>query len=375
MITRALNIFVSFCLLLLIFSCTKQQEQAAEKKSNLIKYADKLSIKHNHGYTEVTVEVAKNEFHKYILYSENYPDSLKADAFIRIPIDKVICTSTSHLPAFDLLRAEKNLIGFPGTQWIYDNSLKAKVKKNQIADVGMKQELNIEKILNLQPDVFMTYSMPNSQSKYDLIKASNISVIYNADFMETSPLGRAEWIKFTGILLNKYDEADSIFTTIEENYTQHLLKVEHIENHPTVMTGIFYGDTWYVPGGESYAAKFIEDAKGKYLWSDNKESGSLMLGFENVFQKANKADLWIGVGSYNSYKELANSDERYTFFDSFKQNHVFSYTKRTNESGSNDYLESGYARPDLVLSDYIKMLHPELDFSKQAEFHYFEPLQ
>ncbi|GAB3342410.1 ABC transporter substrate-binding protein [Marivirga atlantica] len=366
---------IIFLSILLIASCTKKQEQATEKKSDLIKYADKLSIKHNHGYTEVTVEVAKNEFQKYILYSENYPDSLKADAFIRIPVDKVICTSTSHLPAFDLLKSEDKLIGFPGTKWIYDSSLRTMVKENKLSDVGIKQELNIEKILNLQPDIFMTYSMPNSQSKYDLIKASNISVIYNADFMETSPLGRAEWIKFTGLLLNKYDEADSIFTAIEQNYIQLSSEIQPTDKHPRVMTGIIYGDTWYVPGGKSYAAKFIEDAGGNYLWSDNKESGSLMLGFENVLQKASKADLWIGVGSFNTYDELANADERYTYFESFQEKHIYSYTKRMNEFGSNDYLESGYSRPDLVLSDYIKMLHPELDFSKQAEFHYFESLK
>ena len=135
---------IIFLSILLIASCTKKQEQATEKKSDLIKYADKLSIKHNHGYTEVTVEVAKNEFQKYILYSENYPDSLKADAFIRIPVDKVICTSTSHLPAFDLLKSEDKLIGFPGTKWIYDSSLRTMVKENKLTDLFTMVEENFE---------------------------------------------------------------------------------------------------------------------------------------------------------------------------------------------------------------------------------------
>ena len=130
---------------------------------------------------------------------------------------------------------------------------------------------------------------------------------------------------------------------------------------------------WYVPGGESYAAKFIEDAGGNYLWSDNPKTGSIELSFESVLEKAKKADFWIGAASFTRLEELKNSNTNYALFDSFENGEIYSYTKRVNKNGANDFLESGYMRPDLILKDYVKILHPTL--LPEEESTYFQSLK
>ncbi|MGI9544933.1 MAG: ABC transporter substrate-binding protein, partial [Cyclobacteriaceae bacterium] len=194
-------------------------------------------------------------------------------------------------------------------------------------------------------------------------------VVLNADYMEETPLGRAEWIKFTAAFFDKEAEADSVFGKIEENYLNLITKVQQLTALPTVYTGIVYGDVWYQPGGKSYAAQFIKDAAGSYVWSHNKESGSLALNFEEVYAQAHGADYWIGVGSYNSLAEIRAQDPRYEKFGAFKEGNVYNYNARIGATGGNEFLELGYARPDMVLADLLHILHPELFPEHQLYFY------
>jgi iron complex transport system substrate-binding protein len=154
--------------------------------------------------------------------------------------------------------------------------------------------------------------------------------------------------------------ADSIFQQIESAYTgtQHL--VENVPYKPTVMSGIVYGDTWFLPGGRNYAAQLFKDAGCTYLWSDTESNGFLELSFESVYEKALHADLWIGVASFQSLREIEEADERYTKFDSFKTGNVYTYDYRKGAKGGSEYLELGYLRPDLILNDLVKITHPEI---------------
>ncbi len=368
---RAILLLIAFTATM---GCSPKENDQVTNAVNIIEHAKNLEIFPAQHFTVVKVRIDEKKSFTYILYKNERPEDVEADAYIKIPIATIACTSTSHLPAFDLLDAEEKLVGFPSTDWIYDSTLRAKVGKGTLHDIGQKQGINNEKLISLQPDVLMAYQMPGTTGAYDLLKQSGIAVLYNADFTETTPLGRAEWMKLTAALLDKNEIADSIFNTITQAYE--LLRKEAADKNtrPTVMTGIMYGDTWYVPGGKNYSAQFIIDAGGNYLWSGNDETGSMALGFENVLEKAQNADFWIGTASINSYTDLANTDERYTYFKPFKTKNIFSYTKRTNASGSNDYLESGYARPDLVLRDYLLMLHPQ-DTTSASSFTYFEALK
>lgn len=359
------------------YSCDSPKEaQDEESGKELIRYSEKLSIQEYDTYTKITVKHSQTdqEVFTYILYPKNEPQpTIKADAYIKTPVNEIICFSTSHLPALDALQLEDHLIGFPDTQWIYDSTLRAKVKAGFIQDIGQKGGINIEKTLSLQPELVMAYSMGSTYDNLKPLQQANIPLVMNVEYLESNPLGRAEWIKFTAVFFNKMDKADSIFQSIEKSY-QELKKLGQSQtSSPTVMTGVMYGDIWYVPAGNSYGAQFVFDAGGDYYWSERKEAGSLELSYETVLSTAKEADFWIGAANFSSYEELENADNRYTHFDAFKEKNIYTYVKRVHKAGGNDYLESGTLRPDLVLQDHIKILHPDLLVEK--EFTYFQALK
>lgn len=363
--------------ILFVIACNSPENQSeVQKGKELIQYSQNLSIEEFTNYYKVRViqpSSSDSIQFNYILYKNDKPD-IEADAYISIPIKRVICLSTSHLPAFTALNESETVVGFPGTQYIYEKALLQLAENGNLRDVGQKSGINIEILMSLQPNMVMAYTMGSSFDQLKPIQKSGIPVILNADYLENSPLGRAEWLKLTAVLLNKYEEGDSLFKSIEENYLTTKKLAEKTDEKPSVMTGVMYGDVWYVPGGESYAAKFIEDAGGNYLWSDSQQTGSLELSFESVLEKAKKADFWIGAASFTYLKELKNSNTKYALFDAFENQKIYSYTKKVNKNGANDFLESGYMRPDLILKDYIKILHPTL-LPQEEESTYFQPLK
>ncbi len=373
------SIYLSFLFLIVIGlqSCNQATEEGGndQKAQQIIEYSEKLSIEKSENYTRIEVNhsnAADDQF-TYILYpkDKSKPD-LKADAYVTTPIDNIICFSTSHLPAITAINLSSHLIGFPDTKWIYDIELQSLVANGSLADIGQKNGINIEKTLTISPDLVMAYSKGSAFEQLKPLQQAGIPVVINLDYMETSPLGRAEWIKFIAAFFQKLDMADSIFKQIEAKYIGLTEKAEAVQNKPTVMTGVMYGDTWYVPGGNSYAAAFITDAGGEYIWAANDESGSLELSYESVLQKAENANYWIGAANFKSYQQLQATDQRYSYFQAFDKQKIYSYTKKISKSGANDYLESGFLRPDLVLQDYINLLHPGL--LKDSTTTYFQPL-
>lgn len=368
-----LYIFTAFCFIIACDSPQKQEYEARGKE--LIEYSQNLSIEDFIDYYKVKVldnSADDSVRFTYIFYKNDKP-SIKADVFVSIPVSRTICLSTNHLPAFSALGGDEKIVGFPGTHYIYNEALLNRVEEGKLTDVGQKTGVNIELVMSLQPDILISYTMGSSFEQLKPLQKSGIPVVLNADYLENSPLGRAEWLKLTAVLLDQYQKGDSLFKNIEANYNASKDLVKEVTNRPTVLTGVMYGDVWYVPGGNSFAAKFINDAGGNYLWSDTQKTGSLALSFESVIEKAKDADLWIGAASFVTYEELKNNNSKYVLFDAFKSQSIYSYTKRVNKSKANDYLESGYMRPDLILNDYIKILHPEL--LSDEESTYFQPLK
>ena len=149
--------------------------------------------------------------------------------------------------------------------------------------------------------------------------------------------------------------------------------VKSISSKPKVMSGVVYGDTWFMPGGKNYAATLLNDAGCNYLWNDTDSNGFLEIGFENVFAKAKEADLWIGVGSFKTLKEMEAAEKRYSLFKSFKDKNVFTYNTRVGAKGGSEFLELGYLRPDIILKDLVRIAHPDL--LKQYEMYFYAKLE
>ncbi len=345
-------------ILLLAFSCQSdlKKETSNQTKPVSIEYASKFRI------GDKMVEVL-----------EPWPGATKEITYeIGDTPKKIICTSTTHLPFLELLGVANTLVGFPGTQYITSENIRGMVEDGTVMDVGGEGSLNLEMIIGLDPDLVFAFDMGNESTVLDKLEESGIQVVYNSDFLETSTLGRAEWIKFFGAFFNKQQEADSVFDAIKSNYDSLLNLTQNVNDRPEILSGVLYGDTWFLPGGKNWSAQFFNDAGGQYFLNDNEKTGWLELGFEYVFEEAQHAEYWIGVATFQTKKELADQDSRYAQFNAFEGDNLYNYSKKIGPQGGYDIFESGYARPDRVLADIIKILHPQL--LPDYETYYFEPL-
>jgi len=311
----------------------------------------------------------------YVLLPEEskLTDMFSDENVITTPIETIVCTSTTHIPHLDYLNLESALIGFPTLDYISSSSVRKRIDQGKVAELGTQVNLNLEMLVSIQPDLVMGYSLNGDLTQLGKIENSGIPVVLNSEYLESHPLGRAEWIKVMGLLFNKMSLADSVFNEIKLEYQEVSQKVSGTVERPEVLSGVVYGDTWFLPGGENYASKIIGDAGGNYLWAGDTASGFLQLSFESVYSKAAEADIWIGVASYSSLEQLINGDSRYSEFLPYKKHQVYSYYKRMGEKGGNEYLELGYLRPDIILKDLVTIFHPGL--LEGHDLYFYEQLK
>ncbi len=362
-----LKIILFSTLLLLIFSCLKPEKESLYTNLDNV---TKTSIKYAKGF-----DIQIYNGHKKLIIKSPYPDAEQYQEFILIsnkerdfdgknkiyiPVKKVVATSTTHIPMIEILGETNTLIGFPNTDYISSKKTNARVDKNLIKDLGNEQDFNTEVLLSLQPDVMVAFSMGKSSKLYNNIEQNGIPVIFNGDWLEATPLGRAEWIKFFGALYGKEKEADSIFNKIESQYLEAKKIALRAKTKPKIMSGVLYKDKWNLPAGESFTAELYKDANTSYIWSESKGQGSIILSFESVFEKAEQADYWIGSGYYTTLDELGSANAHYKQFKSFKSGEIYSFSKRRSENGGVEYFELGPLQPHIVLKDLIKVTHPEL---------------
>ncbi|CAN0605187.1 unnamed protein product, partial [Ectocarpus sp. 12 AP-2014] len=180
------------------------------------------------------------------------------------------------------------------------------------------------------------------------------------DWTEQTPLGKAEWIKFFCVLLNKQEQAEKLFNEIETEYNTIKQVAEQAKKKPTVLSGALYKDIWYLPAGESWAAQFISDANANYLWSDTKGTGSLSLSLESVLEKGQAAEFWVSPSQFKGYEEMSASNIHYNEFQAFQNNKIHTYSATTGPTGGLLFFELGPQRPDLILKDLVHIFHPEL---------------
>lgn len=350
-----------------------------------IQYAQGFQIKTQGKITFVQVNSpwpnAKTPF-TYVLINKRYKEALKDsldyfrntyDALIFTPVDRVIATSTTQIPAFNLLEVSDHLIGFPETDYISSPMIRKRIESGQIKELGTNETLNEELIIASQADLFIGFGVSGQNKSYSTIAKAGIPVVYNGDWVEETPLGKAEWIKFMGAFFAKQQEADRIFNTVVTEYNNAKKLAANATVQPTVISGSMFKDIWYVPAGESWLAQFFKDANANYLWQDSSGKGSLSLNFETVLLKARTTDYWIGSGQFTSYKQLEQSNPHYQQFDFFKQRNIYTYALSMGDKGGMLYYELAPTRPDMVLKDIIYILHPNLLPNYNTVF--FKPLQ
>ncbi|MBF8149318.1 ABC transporter substrate-binding protein [Winogradskyella sp. F6397] len=380
-ITRILLLFI-----VVFYSCKEdknkpQELPPLEENVLALKYADGFKITQTNQYK--TVEITKawpkaEKTYRYLLLTKEQAarstyNKADYDGVIITPITKSVVTSTTHIPALELLEVEKTLVGFPGVDYISSEKTRQRIDAGKVRALGKNEGINTEVLLELNPDVVVGFGVDGVNKTFEVIKKAGIPVIYNGDWVESSALAKAEWIKLFGVLFNKEKEADSIFNQIESDYLAAKAIAQNSEHVPTVFSGAMHEEVWYLPNGSSPEAQFLKDANLNYLWSDTTGNGSLALSFEVVLDKAQDTELWLSPSYYSSLEQLEKANSLYTNFEAFKNNNIYTFANTTGATGGVLYYELGTARPDLVLKDLIKIAHPEL--LGDYEPYFFEKLK
>ena len=360
-----LSYFIFFIILL---GCKKNETSTTISpiiNGNLIEYSKSLALIKHQGYSIVKVSNPwpnANKSFTYILKEKNgiVPDSLQKYTTIAVPLQSIVVTSTTNIPFLEMLGIEKSLVGFPNTDYVSSKKTRKLIDAGLVKNVGQNENLNIEQLIELTPSLIVAFGVDNNNPMIDNLQKSGLKVLIQADWMEQSPLGKAEWIKLFGALFGKEKEAKTIFDTIVKDYNTALLSVQNSKAETSVLYGSMYQDQWFVAKGNSWVAQFMKDAKSNYLWKDLEGTGSLGLSFENILDKAKNAGCWIAAGHYESLAELGKSNPHYSQFDAFKNKNVYTFESKVGARGGTIYYELAPSRPDLVLKDYIKIFHPEL---------------
>lgn len=381
-ILRMLNRFqflFYFSFFLLFIQC-KQKETATitDKSLNTVKYAKGFSIVNYVGYSVVKVRNPwpnANKTYTYILKERKgiVPDSLKKHSIISVPIQTIVATSTTHIPSLEMLNEEKTLVGFPHLDYISSPKVRNLIDAGKVKELGTNQTLNTEVLIEMQPNVIIGYGIYNSNPTLDNLQKSGLKVMLNGDWNEETPLGKAEWIKFFGALYGKQKQAEKLFTKIEKEYLKTIEIAKRAQIKPTILIGDMFEDKWYLPKGSSWGCLLLKEANSNYLWQETKGTGSLALSFETVFEKAKDADFWITSGQFSTLKEMTDANPHYSQFKAFENKNVYSFSAKKGKTGGILYYELAPNRPDIVLKDIVKILHPELLAGYQPFF--FEKLQ
>ncbi|MDP2059855.1 MAG: ABC transporter substrate-binding protein [Flavobacteriaceae bacterium] len=355
--------------MLLIISCKNEVKSKKNESTDAHiirpKYAKGFYFQEFNNFKILTVTqpwLGADQSISYILANQNVeiPNAYLKYPVIHIPVKRIVVTSTTHIPSLEMLGKEKTLVGFPETNFISSEKTRALIDAGKIVDLGANESINSELMLSLRPEILVGFSVNQRNKAYDNFEKAGIQVIYNGDWTEPAPLGKAEWIKFFGALYGLENKADSIFDRIEKNYLETVQLAKQTTDRPTVISGTLFKDVWYLPAGESWAAQFLSDAGANYLWKETKGTGSLSLSIENVLEKASRAEFWIGADSFATFDELKNANVHYQKIKAFQDQNVYSYSTTKGRTGGNLYFELAPNRPDLVLKDLIHILHPEL---------------
>ncbi|KAA6322342.1 iron complex transport system substrate-binding protein [termite gut metagenome] len=355
------------CIFLLSVACSggkqSQHSTGEERTSDTLQYAEGFSIAHTDDYTKVTVFNPWKSGEVYDIYYlvKSETTAIPSDGRkVIIPLKSLMVNSVTHLGFLDLLSETDKIAGVCDASYIYNPDILKGVEAGRIKDLGDAFNLDIERLLLLNPQVVMTSAYNAEDENSKRMRQTGLTLLYNIEWQEKTLLGRAEWIKFMGTFFDKDALADSIFSNVAKQYNDIKSRAAAlIPSSPTLLSGQDFRGTWSMPGGQSFNARLFQDAGARYYYADNNASGSIATSIEEALLHFSEADVWVNVQT-STLEELEKTDKKYRLFKAYQNGNVYNTLKRTTATGGNDYWESGVARPDLLLSDMIKICHPDL---------------
>ena len=346
-------------ILILVMSCTGGRHQQEDTSCRYARHFDIVKV----GSVDAVVTISPYDSSR---------DTLK----IQRPIENIICMSTSHVACLSEIGADSLINAVSGLNYIADPDIleradSGKEGERPVYDIGYEASLDYERILSLDPDLIVAYTVSAAEPPYiSKLRSLGLQVLVLHDHMENHPLARAEYIRLFGVLAGRSEKADSIFDGIVTRYESLADGVSDAEP-VKVLINVPYADAWYIPGRENYMSRLIEDAGGEVLGSMKGRSASSVITLEDAWKISQEADIWLNPGNCESRKELASIHQLFPSFGPLKNNlPIYNNTLRKTPEGGNDFFESGAVRPDLILEDLIYIMSG----GSEASLHYFKPL-
>lgn len=295
---------------------------------------------------------------------------------VEAPVKNVVCFSSTHVALLSALGMEEAVRGVSGADYISDPKIRESYAAGKVRDVGFDTGVNYELLASLQPDIVFIYGVGGENSAItDKFRELHIPYIYIGDYLETTPLGKAEWIVPFGELTDRRTEAEDIFTGIEERYDSLKNVAAGFAGKPKVMLNAPYRDVWFVPGDKSYMVALIQDAGGEYIFAGDDSEVSRPISGEAAYLAAREADVWLNPNQAMTIAELKTQNPKFTSIRCVDERRVYNCTRRRTPEGGSDFWESGALYADRVLNDIILCLHPEADEAPDENMYYFERLE
>ncbi|MDD3079036.1 MAG: ABC transporter substrate-binding protein [Paludibacter sp.] len=358
--------FFLFIIASIAVSCNQKAKNEADKtltgdSLNII-YAKGFNVFYYPDYKEVVVYspwVKGSIYAKYYLVDNTLVKIPTDGEKVIVPIKTIAATSVTHFEFLKLLGEINSINAVCSPKIIYNQEINKRFAEGKITDLGDAFNINVEKTLQLKPEAVMMSGYNQNDPYAQRVSQAGIPVVFNNEWMENSLLARAEWIKFVAAFYNKEQMADTIFAGIAQRYNDIKEKAQNVAEKPKIMAGSNFRGTWYVPSGKNFMGQLFKDAGADYFYANDTTAGSIPLNVETVVKNFSNTDYWLNC-NFQSISELLNSDSKHSLFKPIKTGQVYNFNKRLLPSTANDFWESAVAHPDLLLSDVISILHPEL---------------
>lgn len=374
--------FLSLCLLIvLLAACNGKKTASISDFSNQLytpEYASGFSIKGADGYESSIITVTNpwqgaDSITTQLFIArggESAPEGFTGQV-LEGDASRIVAMSSTHIAMLDAVGEAGRVVGVSGIDYISNPVISA--NRDSIGDVGYEGNINYELLISLDPDLVLLYGVNGASSMEGKLNELGIPFMYVGDYLEESPLGKAEWMVALSEVVGKRTEGEQVFGGIPVRYNGLKKRVaDTVLDAPSVMLNTPYGDSWFMPSTESYVARLVKDAGGDYIYKKNTGNASLPIDLEEAYKLTSEADMWLNVGMANSLDELRTSCPKFSDTRCFRNGSVWNNNLKTNAAGGNDYYESAVVNPDILLRDLVKIFHPEL---VEEDFVYYKQLK
>lgn len=277
---------------------------------------------------------------------------------VKAPVRRVVCMSSSHVALFDAIGQVRRIVGVSGIDFISNPTVNAHRYCGEVREVGYDTNLDFELLAALRPDVVLLYGVTGESGVVTgKLRELGIPYLYIGDYMEESPLGKAEWLVLAAELCDCREAGVETFDRIAARYNALRERIAaDTASRPRVMINTPYRDTWFMPSSRSYMIRLIEDAGGKYVYAKNHGNSSVAVDLEEAYLLAREADVWINVGACKTLAELTAQNPKFARIPAVRNRRVWNNNRRSTPAGGSDFWESGTVRPDVVLHDLNTLL-------------------